>query len=120
MPERERRSKRRYPLQLNLRYRSISDRMPMAGTGRTLNVSSRGILIASEQEVQEGTRLHVRVEWPWLLDSATPLQLVAESRVVRASRAEFAVELLRYQFRTFRRHGVPVDPLVWATAPITA
>jgi len=116
MPERERRSRRRYPLQLNLRYRSTSSKMLVSGTGHTLNVSSGGLLIASPDHLMENIRLHLTVEWPWLLDQATPLQLVAESRVVRAGKGHFAVELVRYQFKTSRRQALPVDPLVWATA----
>jgi len=116
MPERERRSKRRYPLQLNLRYRSVSSRMAVSGTGQTLNVSSAGLLIASSHDLMENIRLHITVEWPWLLDQSTPLQLVADSRVVRTGEGHFAVELVRYQFRTSRRQALPVDPLVWAMA----
>jgi PilZ domain len=116
MAERERRSKRRYPLELNLRYRSVSNRMGIAGTGRTVNVSSAGLLVAASHDLLEGIRLQVMVEWPWLLDQSTPLQLVAESRVVRTGNTEFAVELLRYQFRTTGKQALPVDPLVWAMA----
>ena len=90
--------------------------MNISGTGRTLNVSSGGLLIASPHELTEGVRLNVTVEWPWLLDQSTPLQLVAESRVVRTGDAHFAVQLVRYQFKTSRRQAQPVDPLVWATA----
>ena len=116
MLERERRSRRRYPLQLNLRYKSISSRIGISGTGRTLNVSSGGLLIAASHDLMEGVRLNVTVEWPWLLDQSTPLQLVAESRVVRTGDSQFAVELVRYQFRTSKRQSHPVDPLVWAMA----
>jgi hypothetical protein len=90
--------------------------MGIAGTGRTVNVSSAGLLVAASHDLLEGVRLRVTVEWPWLLDHATPLQLVAESRVVRTGDAEFAVELLRYEFRTSRKQERPVDPLVWAIA----
>jgi len=112
MPDSERRAKRRYPLQLNIRFRSTHGKLLIAGDGQTLNISSAGLLIASPQDVCKGLRLQLTVEWPWLLDHTTPLQLVAESRVVRANEAEFAVTLERYQFRTSRRHALPVDPLL--------
>ncbi|HTS49762.1 MAG TPA: PilZ domain-containing protein [Bryobacteraceae bacterium] len=114
MPEIERRSKRRYPLQLPIRYRTTSARLSVSGGGQTLNISSAGLLIASPQGVQAGLRLRLHVDWPWLLDGTTPLQLVAESRVVRANASQFAVELERYQFRTSKRQSAPVDPLIWA------
>ena len=114
MPEIERRSRRRYPLQLQVRYRAISAKLSASGGGQTLNISSAGLLIASPQCVREGLRLRLNVDWPWLLDGMTPLQLVAESRVVRANASQFAVELERYQFRTSKRESAPVDPLIWA------
>jgi hypothetical protein len=114
MSESERRAKKRYPLQLNIRFRSTQGKLLVIGDGRTLNISSAGLLIASPQDVRKGLRLQLTVAWPWLLDDTTPLQLVAESRVVRASECEFAVSLERYQFRTSRRQSTPVDPLIWA------
>jgi hypothetical protein len=116
MPDSERRSNRRYPLQLNLRFRSTHGKFMVAGDGRTLNISSAGLLIASPMDVEKGLRLRVTVEWPWLLDETTPLQLVAESRVVRTHEAAFAVTLERYQFRTAGRRAKQVDPLIWAAS----
>ena len=114
MSEIERRSTRRYPLQLQVRYRATSARLSLSGSGQTLNISSAGLLIASSQAVREGLRLQLNVDWPWLLDDRTPLQLIAESRVVRADASQFAVTLERYQFRTSKRQSAPVDPLIWA------
>lgn len=73
----------------------------LVGVGRTLNVSSRGLLIASEQQfVQHGSRLQISLEWPTRLHGTTPLQLIAMCRVIRCEPSEFAVRLERYQFRT--------------------
>ena len=116
MPDVERRTRKRYPLQLNVRYQSTNIRLPLSGAGQTLNISSAGLLISSSQEVREGLRLRLNVEWPWLLNDITPLQLIAESRVVRAGTSQFAVALESYQFRTTKRNARPLDALVW---PIT-
>lgn len=116
----ERRSKARFPIELNVRYRSRSSREHSSGFGRTVNISSAGLLIASEQPAPEGTLLDVILEWPCLLDDTTPIQLVAQSRVVRADQFRFAVALVRYQFRTRSRKSGSmarnVDNLVSATA----
>jgi hypothetical protein len=99
--ELERRSNARFPMQLNVRYRTLAAEPALVGIGRTLNVSSCGLLIASEQQiVQDGSRLKISVEWPSMLDGTTPLQLIAECRVTRCQPAAFAVRLERYQFRT--------------------
>src|SRR5258708_32364057 len=49
----ERRSKIRYPVTLNVRYRTMGRSQRISGMGRTLNMSSGGLLIASPQP-QEG------------------------------------------------------------------
>ena len=97
----ERRSKARYPVELNVRYRTLANGPALAGIGRTLNVSSHGFLIVSdEQLVQHGSRLQVSLEWPSMLNGTTPLQLIAVCRVTRCQSEIFAVRLERYQFRT--------------------
>jgi len=99
----DRRSKARYPVELNVRYRSLINGPALAGIGHTLNVSSGGLLIATDQQiVHDGSRLQVSLEWPCLLDGTTPLQLIVACRVIRCHPAAFAVRLEHYQFRTRR------------------
>jgi hypothetical protein len=108
--ELERRSNTRYPVELNVRYRTLANGRPVLGMGRTLNASSRGLLIASGQQiVHYGSLLQVSLEWPLLLDGTTPLQLIAVCRVIRCQPAGFAVRLQRYQFRT-QKPGLPPIP----------
>ena len=102
----ERRSKTRFPLELNVRYRALAKKVDLSGAGRTLNVSSAGLLVASVHELSPGTQLELTLEWPWLLDETTPLQLVTQARVVRRDHCSFAVALERYQFRTMKRGAV--------------
>lgn len=74
------------------------------GAGRTVNMSSRGLLIASEDVlVSTGTRLQLIVDWPFLLHGITPLQLVVSCRVTRCLPEEFAVKVDQYQFKTKKR-----------------
>lgn len=99
----ERRSKQRYPVRLNIRYRSLDPRSPLSGTGRSLNVGSGGLLVDCEGDVRLGMELEVILEWPSLLNDTTPLQLVTAGRVVRCEDSSFAVEFSQYEFRTMRR-----------------
>ncbi len=99
----ERRSAVRYPIVLNARYQTLRKRSKDCGIGRTVDISSRGFLIASEHNVPVGVRLEVAVEWPALLDGAIELLLVATGRVVRARDASFALEFSRHEFRTTKR-----------------
>ena len=97
----ERRSRLRYPLELNVRYRTLIGGQRLSGTGRTRNVSSSGLLIASGDEiVADGARLHLSMDWPFALNGETLLQLFAECRVIRLQPAGFAVRIDHYQFRT--------------------
>ena len=100
----ERRSKARFPLQLGVRYRTLSGGPLHAGAGRTINMSSCGLLIATEKAmVPAGSRLQLMVDWPFLLHGITPLQLIVSCRVTRCLREEFAVKLEQYQFKTRKR-----------------
>ena len=101
----ERRSKARFPLRLGVRYRTLSGAPAQGGTGRTVNMSSCGLLIAPEAEaaIRTGARLQLTVEWPFLLHGSTPLQLIVYCRVTRCQPEEFAVEMDQYQFKTKKR-----------------
>src|ERR1700691_2671297 len=102
----ERRSKSRFPLRLGVRYRILSGGPSLIGEGQTVNMSSRGLLIAADEaKVNAGARLQLTVDWPSLLHGITPLQLIVSCRVTRCLPEEFAVELDQYQFRTKKRGG---------------
>ncbi len=99
----ERRAKARYPLELNVRYQTFGREESIAGEGRTVNLSSTGVLVTSSDKMSDGVRLRLTIEWPTLLNGTTPLQLVTFGRVVRSNDSSFAVALEHYQFRTMRR-----------------
>jgi len=99
----ERRSKVRYPLELTVRYKTLDDGTIISGVGRTVNVSSSGILITAQHELKEGSRIRVTLEWPSLLDGIIPLQLVTTGRVVWCRDSSLAISLDHYQFRTMGR-----------------
>jgi c-di-GMP-binding flagellar brake protein YcgR len=103
----DRRSKARFPIQLDVCYHVAVNRRKM-GTGQTVDVSSAGMLIRSSDAVSVGAHLHLVMPWPFLLHGTVPLQLAADCRVVRCEPFGFAVVLERYQFRTMKRGIEPV------------
>jgi hypothetical protein len=107
----ERRSKVRFPVMLNVRYRTIGRFNRITGLARSVNMSSGGILLASEHRMAVGTRLEVNIEWPSLLDGMVPLQLVAFGKVIRCMESGFALSFTQYQFRTMSRklQSTPAD-----------
>jgi hypothetical protein len=107
----ERRAKSRYPLQLNVSYQTMGAAGQVAGVGRTVNVSSSGVLIKSSSTVGEGARVKVVFEWPSLLNGTIPLQLIALGTVVRRQSSGLAIAFEGYQFRTAgRRANVATMP----------
>jgi hypothetical protein len=103
----ERRLRFRYPLALSVRFRFLSGSSNFSGAGRTVNVSSSGVLVVSQhlisqQEIGVPARVEMRIEWPSLLDGRIPLQLFAVGIVLRRGASDFAAAFERYQFRTMR------------------
>ena len=103
----ERRLKSRYPLDLSVRFRLLSGSSLYSGAGRTVNVSSGGVLVVtkhliSQHDFRAGAKVEMSFEWPALLDGRIPLQLFAVGLVVRRRTSDFAAAFERYQFRTMR------------------
>ena len=99
----DRRRTSRFPVCEDLRYRVLNAKiLDVAGVGRTLNISSSGILFTTEHKLPMGKLVEVSVNWPARLGGACPLKFVAVGRVVRAENAKAAVRIERYEFRTRR------------------
>ena len=95
----ERRSRIRYPLDLPVTYRTF-DRTLVSGAGQAVNLSSNGVLVFCENPPDAGAQVELRIQWPSLLQSQVPLQLVTVGSVVRCGPSYFAVTFQRHQFRT--------------------
>jgi len=97
----DRREDRRYPIQLELRYKVMArSRDPLQGQGRTLNMSSGGILFGGDQSLPAGVFIEVSINWPVLLQGSCPLSLLVVGRVVRSESNRVAVKMTRYEFMT--------------------
>ena len=112
----ERRTNSRYPLDLSVRFRLISPASSLSGTGRTVNLSAGGLLLATQgvvsgNEISAGARLEISIEWPVLLDGRIPLQLFAVGWVVRGGATNFAVVFQHHQFRTMGKFKTDASPV---------
>lgn len=97
----ERRGADRFPIEQEIRFRAVTRRQPESGGfGRTVNMSSSGILFETEEDLAPGKQLEVSVAWPAQLNNRTPLKLVARGRVVRVDDRRAALEIQHYEFRT--------------------
>ena len=97
----ERRGAKRYSVRRDLRY-WVVDRSPksLGTSGRTLDISSSGILLSTQEWIHPGRVLVVSVDWPARLDGTCPLKFVATGTVVRSAGHQLAMRIQRYEFRT--------------------
>jgi hypothetical protein len=75
--------------------------------GKTLDISSGGVLFETQQRLRAGKRVEVSVNWPALLDGGCPLKFVAVGRVVRAEERRAAMHIEQHEFRTRRSKELP-------------
>ena len=97
----ERRSSSRFPIERELRYKTLSQRAEVLnGSGKTLNISSSGVLFTAAHDLPIGTRLEVSISWPAQLNERCLLNLVARGRVARKEEGHLALQIQQYEFRT--------------------
>jgi hypothetical protein len=100
----ERRRSSRFPIEREVRYKTLNQRTEiLAGNGKTLNISSSGVLFTSDHDLPVGTRLEVSISWPAQLNEKCLLNLVARGRVTRHNQGQLALQIQQYEFRTQSR-----------------
>jgi hypothetical protein len=103
----ERRSSDRFPIEREVRYRVINKRQGQEnGGGTTINMSSGGVLLTTEQSLLPGKRIEMAIHWPAQLDNRCALKLMARGRIVRTEQGRAAVEIQQYEFRTMGAQGL--------------
>jgi CheY-like chemotaxis protein len=99
----DRRTNARFPCRLAVSYQALEHPFfSGVATSETLNISSKGLLFATEVALQPGQLLQVSVDWPARLENQVPLKLVAEGRIVRNLNGLAAMRIDKYEFRTRR------------------
>jgi hypothetical protein len=99
--EGDRRTKRRFQIEQDVRYKMLyGQRIAETGTGKSLNISSGGVWITTENILTTGMPVELSLNWPVLLNDACPMKLMIYGCVVRSSERGAAVTIERYEFRT--------------------
>ena len=97
----DRRHSDRFPIEREVWYRVLNKRSgEESGDGKTINISSSGVLFTSEHLLLPGRRLELSISWPAQLNNKCALRLVAKGRVVRFEQGRAAIEIQQYEFRT--------------------
>lgn len=96
----DRRTAWRYPLQLDLRYRlRKKDRLVGEGSGKTIDISSKGLLLAlSPQPSAKGAVAELSIFWPLQHEPSIPQWLNVIGEVLRTDERGVAVRIARYDF----------------------
>ncbi|MGH9559394.1 MAG: PilZ domain-containing protein [Bryobacteraceae bacterium] len=107
----DRRHSDRFPIERDIRYRVLNKRSSgEAGDGKTVNISSSGVLFTAGETLLPGRSLEMSISWPAQLDHKCALKLVARGRVVRFENGLAAVEIQQYEFRT-QGSSMPRQPV---------
>jgi hypothetical protein len=100
----ERRTKIRFPMQRELRYKVLEGETLIAsGTGKTSNMSSGGIAFTADCSLAAGAFVELSISWPVLLDNGCPMRLIVFGRVLRSGLRRSACTVEKYEFRTQAR-----------------
>src|SRR5262249_17293285 len=96
----DRRRSERMLIDRDVAYRVLNLNQPDGDNrGKTLNMSSSGVLFTTHQALVPGKRLELSIDWPVQLDNKCALKLVARGRVVRFEGDRAALEILQHEFR---------------------
>ena len=100
----ERRQSTRFPIEQDVRYRLKGHRPPVIGEGRTINLSSGGVLFTTDRILAKGSPVQMEINWPVLLDDSRPLNLVARGPIIWCDGEKAAMKFEGWEFYT--RTGV--------------
>lgn len=99
----DQRANGRYPIALDVQYKLLrGDRVVSVGCGKTLNISSGGVLLETDRPLPPSGVVELAIQWPFLLRDVCSLKLVMRGRIVRRdchSKAT-AVRAESHEFRT--------------------
>jgi hypothetical protein len=105
----ERRSKKRYVLDLVLKYRILGASQVTTGNGKLIDISSGGIAFSADDAIRVGANVEVSINWPLMLDDCL-LKLVVTGTVLRSSECATAIQFKRYEFRVHGRYSKLAPP----------
>src|SRR5579863_2746399 len=98
---RDQRLHRRYPLTLDVEYKLFRKRqVALHGFGKTLNISSTGVLLSVHDSLPIAGLIELAINWPRFLEGFCPLKLKIRGRIIRSDVKEAAVQIYHDEFRT--------------------
>jgi PilZ domain len=99
----DRRAAERFPIERHVSYKT---RRTKTGSGISVDISSSGVLIITEDPPNWGEFVEVAMDWPVQLDHKVRLKLAITGRVVRIEGRRVAICIAQSEFRTVGSHDV--------------
>jgi hypothetical protein len=96
----DRRSHRRYSIDIALRFSFSRKGIVYLGSGRVLDLSRSGVRFETDSPPPDGAEVELRLAWPFLLQNVCPLELVIRGEVASNSSRGTVVRTSHYEFRT--------------------
>lgn len=104
VPEKGRRSRQRFPIELRVRFRmraASRRKQDEYQTGRSVDIASKGIHISGPRPPLRSW-VYMLIDWPAKLSNSVGLQLEASGPVMRHTETGFVITFDTHQFRTCR------------------
>jgi hypothetical protein len=96
----ERRGNRRYHLELDVRYKVLRrGGVLFEGTGKTVDISTRGLMFATPALIPVGAQIEITVSWPIRVSGIYPIQLSVMGYVVRSDAGGTGVRMTIREFQ---------------------
>ena len=93
----------RYTIQRPLEYRLRESNGPVHGTGKTLNISRKGLLFEAEKELRIGSRIDVMVRMGATAFDGSEINLHIQGVTIRSDKGRIAVSIKKYRLRPVER-----------------
>lgn len=91
----------RFSIERDVRFRVFKQRRSHGtGNGKTINISSSGVLFTSDEVPRLGESLELSISWPVRLDNKSALKLVVRGNVVRVEPGRAAMDVQHHEFHT--------------------
>lgn len=87
----------RYAIERPLAFRMRSKAGPLAGTGRTVNISRRGMLFETDAELVVGKRIEIDVDMGDSVGGGAPINLHVQGVTLRRDNSSIAVVIRRHK-----------------------
>jgi hypothetical protein len=102
--ENDRRSKFRFAMERDVRYRVAEDGVVVAaGSGQTINMCSGGVAFVTEQPLTPGGFVELSISWPVLLGETCAMRFIVYGRILRCNGRRTVCSIDKYEFRTSAR-----------------